>query len=266
MTRQVREQGYTVLAVGTGDCDCDCEDCEADADADLGPAFAYTIGLPHSANHPELVVSGLGEQLMRAMLHEAAQRVLEGFRFRPGTTAENLIGYWPVVADPMSEFGLAQTVLWSQDFHRGQVPALQLVWPSTSGVFPWQPGGSRQVADAQPQTWRLPQERRGAVAVDPPWPYPVPADHLVMTCRHVSDEGAPVLTVARQRGVDGSELWGFLCPNPFHDPDADLGLEHFAHLARRMPSLLEIADLRLGDLADRTNCWSPWVRGRVLAA
>jgi len=265
VVHHVRLQGYAVLAVGAGG--CECGDCDGEpSPEDEGPAFAYTIGLPHSAGHPELVVSGLDVEVMRGMLHEAARRVLAGFRFRPGTTAENLIGFWPVVADPMSAEGLAETVLWSEDFHRGEVPALQLVWPSTSGVFHWQPGGSASVAAAQPDTWRLPQERVGALAPDPDWPYPVPADHLVFTCRHVAQEGAPVLAVVRLQGPAGADLWLFDCPLFDDHADDDLCAYHFAHLARGVPSLRELADLRPGEEAVRASCWSPWVRGQALAA
>jgi hypothetical protein len=254
--------GVHIVAVGTGLCDCD--DCDGEEDADDGPAFAYTVGLPHNAGHPELVVSGLRVDLMHRMLNNAAQRALAGFSFRPGTTAENLIGFWPVVADPMSPGGLEETVIWSRWFHRAEVPALQLVWPSTSGIFPWQPGGSRAVADAQPEAWRLPQERVGALAQDPPWLFPAPAEDLTVTCRHVVEEGAPVNAVLRVV-VARQEQWHFACALEDHS-DEDWLPYHFAHLVRRSPSLRELHDLAPGQEAVRATCWSPWVRRPALAA
>jgi len=261
--QNVRRYGVHILAVGTGP--CDCEGCDSGLDEDDGPAFAYTVGLPHHSGHPELVVSGLRVELMHSMLNSAAERVLQGFRFEPGTTAESLIGFWPVVADPMSPVGLAETVICSRWFHRGTVDALQLVWPSTSGVFSWQPGGSTAVAAAQPEHWRMPQERLGCLAPDPDWPFPVAADQLVVTCRHVAEEGAPVHDVVRLAAPDG-EQWQFFCPLESHDPDQDMCAYHFAHLARGVPSLRDLADLRPGEEAVRASCWSPRLRRRAQLA
>jgi hypothetical protein len=212
-------------------------------------------------------VSGLSANVMSGMLQSAAARILSGFRFEPGTTAENLVSFWPVVADPLSIEGLQETVQWSHWFHREPVDALQLVWPSAAtGIFPWQPGASAEVAAAQPQSWRLPQPRVGAVAVDPAWSFPVPAETLALACTHVVDEGAPVHEVVRLRGPGSTEQWQFFCPHPRHDLDADLRAYHFAHLVRRAPSLTELHDLRLGEEAVRSTCWEPWTRRSSLAA
>lgn len=251
--------GVHIVAVGTGLCDHG-DDCASEPDA--GPAFAYTVGLPHHVDHPELVVSGLRVELMHRMLNNAAKRVLAGFRFEPGTTAENLIGYWPVVADPMSPEGLDETVLWSKWLHRRRVDALQLVWPSTSGIFTWQPGGSAQVAAAQPAAWRLAQERSGALAADPPWPFPVPPDHLTAACTHIVDEGAPVQSVVRFADDGAEEEWLFLCELPHHDTEA-IRAYHLGHLVRRAPSLHQLHDLTPDEEALRETCWSDWVRRRV---
>jgi hypothetical protein len=261
---RVRKKGFTVIAVGTGDCDC-CHDCEPQASD--GPSFAYTIGLPHRASHPELVVSGLSANVMSNMLHSAADRVVSGYRFQPGTTAENLVSFWPVVADPLSIVGLQETVQWSHWFHREPVDALQLVWPSAAtGIFPWQPGASVQVAAAQPESWRLPQPRVGAVAVDPAWSFPVPAETLALACTHIVDEGAPVHEVARLHRPGDTEQWQFFCPHTRHDLDAGMHAYHFAHLVRRAPSLVELRDLALGEEARRTACWMPWERRQARAA
>lgn len=257
--QDVLRHGVHVVAVGTGLCDCSDGDCSADGE---GPAFAYTVGLPHHADHPELVVSGLRPELMHCMLNNAAQRVLRGFRFEPGTTAEDLISSWPVIADPLSPQGLDETVLWSRWFHRRPVEALQLVWPSTRGIFSWQPGSSRDAAAAQPAQWRLPQDRVGALAADPPWPFPVPSDHIAAACAHIVEEGAPVSSVARLADEGRGEDWLFLCELAGHDETAIRG-SHLAHLVRSAPSLHLLADLGPDEQADRETCWSPWVRRKV---
>jgi hypothetical protein len=137
------------------------------------------------------------------------------------------------------------------------------VWPSTKGIFAWQPGGSAAVEAAQPASWRFPQTRQGALAADPPWPYPAAPDDLAVACDHVVDEGAPPNVVQRVEDT-GEEQWQFLCSSDNHDLE-QLRAYHFAHLARRMPSLLDLQDLGRGQRAVRETCWSPWVRERPAA-
>ena len=237
--------GVHVLYVGEGD--------------DPGePAFAYTVGLPHQSGHPELVMSGQRMELMHRALNEAARRVQQGFRFTPGTTAENVIGRFPVVADAMTPEGLEETVLFSHWFHRRPVGAIQLVWPDTGGVFAWQPGAQPYAADLQPAAWRSPSPRVGPLAPDPEWQFPVSAEHIALSCTCVVDEGAPVLLVVRLRDGD-REGWELTCGADHPDLD-DWRPYHFAHLVRSCPSLTAVHDLQIGEQACRATAWSPWVR------
>lgn len=242
----VLEHGVHVVYVSEGD--------------DDEPAFAYTVGLPHQVGHPELVMSGQKVELMHSALNEAARRVLSGFRFFPGTTAENVIGRFPVVADAMTSRGLSETVQCSHWFHRRQVEALQLVWPDTRGIFAWQPGAAPFAASLQPQAWRVPSTRAGGVAPDPEWVFPVPADHLAVSCTCVVDEGAPVRLVVRDFDTDDGECWQLMCGQQHQDILQAGRLSHLSHLVRNAPSVRELHDLGLDEQAERESAWAPWVR------
>lgn len=249
-----------VQLVGTGACDCGEPDCDPEAEE---PAFAYTIGLWHQAGHPELLMSGQAGELMHAALNAAARAVMRGNRLTPGTTLENVIGRYPVLVDEVSEQGLHETVLGAHHFHHRTVDALQLVWPDTLGRWGWQPGAAAFASELQPQAWRVPARREGAVAVDPEWLLPVPPDAPAVSCTCVIDEGAPVGLVARIPDPDGQdEQWQGLC-GPDHvgqDPSTWAAVWHMAHLVRQAPSVLQLADLGLGEEAVREDVWSPWVR------
>jgi hypothetical protein len=247
-----------VQLVGTGSCDCGEPDCDPEAE---GPAFAYTIGLWHQARHPELLMSGQKGELMHSALNAAARGVMRGNRLVPGMTLENVIGRWPVLVDEVSLEGLQTTVLGAHHFHHRAVQAFQLVWPDTLGRWPWQPGAAGFASDLQPQAWRIPTPRSGVVAADPEWLLPVPPDADAVSCTCVIDEGAPVRYVARVPDPEGEEWQGLCDPEHLNSHPATWAkIWHVAHLVRQAPSVLQLADLRLGEEAVREDVWSPWVR------
>jgi hypothetical protein len=247
----VRTFGWHATIVGGGPCDCGRADC---GDSD-GPPFAYTVGLGHAKDHPDLLITGQKRELMHAALSAAVQGVLKGRRLERGDLLENVIGRYPVLVEEVSDEGLDETVLSSHWFHRRRMPALQLLWPDTQGIWGWQPGAAPYAEELQPQRWRQPVERTGPVAVDPDWVMPMPADRLVNACSCIVDEGAPVRVVLRQAG----EQWLFLCGEQHPDLRAVLTLSHASHVIRSAPSVLGLRDLPLSTEAERADVWSPWV-------
>jgi hypothetical protein len=231
-----------------------------DVDSD-GPDFAYTIGMPHRAGHPELVMSGLPSDLMHYALNDVARRVLSGARFGAGACLEGVLSNVPLVVDELSEVGLERTVTWSRWFHRRPVDAVQLVWPDTSGRFAWQPGSAEVLDNLQPPDWREQHLRTGAFAVDPVWPLPVPPDTLAFVCRHVDDDGDIIRFVARERVPDRGEDWTFHCGVPDHEEE-DVVLSHIAHVLRSAPSVRAVADLGLDESASRDDDDDVWERGQ----
>lgn len=102
------------------------------------PAFAYTVGLTRFHGHPELVVSGLDEVAARDVLDDLAAQVRDGRRLVAGQSLDrDELGQECLmvqVADP-SRLALAQEVYGSA---AGWVPALQVVWATSDGRWPWQ--------------------------------------------------------------------------------------------------------------------------------
>ncbi|MGN6608901.1 MAG: DUF4262 domain-containing protein [Jatrophihabitans sp.] len=255
----VQRHGWYVIAVGT-ELGCACGDCTNGPDD--GPSFAYTVGLPHRAGHPELAISGQSASLMHGVLNEVAERIVErGLVVQPGDLLEGHLVNAPLLAEQVSRTGLEGQGIGglSRWFHRAPTPVLQLVWPSTHGVFGWQPGASPELERRQPRAWRIATTRTGATAVDPEWPLPVPPDDLAVVCTHVRRERATIGFVSRDVSDDGSECWYFDCGSGDHDDD-ELTAEHIAHTIRSAPSLRAIADLGIGQGAWRLDSTSPWQR------
>jgi hypothetical protein len=252
----VLEHGWQVVLVGSGACAC-CGDDEVAPSHDDGPAFAYTVGLGHRAGHPELVMSGLDPALMHRSLNRLAERIVDGRRLAPGDVLEGVLGAAPVAVAAASPYALEEVVTWSGWFHRRRPDALVLVWPTTSGIFAWQPGAPEVLDELQPTGWREAVPLSGALAHDPPWDFPVPPDAEALTCTHVLEKGHPLLWVARQGDPARGEDWSLHCGAAGHADD-EVVVVHLAHLVRAAPGVRAVADLPLGWEAGRSDVDSEW--------
>jgi hypothetical protein len=74
--RDIQSYGLHILKV-TGD--------------DEWPEFAYTVGLFHSFNHPEVIVLGLPGETAQAILNNLADVIRSGKRFAAGDQSDDLV-------------------------------------------------------------------------------------------------------------------------------------------------------------------------------
>lgn len=112
--------------------------------------FAYTVGLWHSFQHPELIVTGLPAGVGGRVVNACGHIIKEGGpNFRPGERREDVLdGGYPVTAMPVPFEGYqehALSVEWFYGYKLGQphpVPMMQLVWSSKTEppLFPWEAG------------------------------------------------------------------------------------------------------------------------------
>lgn len=240
----VLQHGWHVTLVSAGD-------------GPYEPVFAYTVGLGHRADHPELLMSGLDAGLMHRALNAVGRRVLAGERFVPGDLVEDVIGRVPVLVEALTERALEETVLSSAWLHRRTTPAVQLVWPDVHGVFGWQPGGSDLSVERQPEQWRVAVPRTGAIAPEPTSPFPVPAETLAFSCVHVVDQADVVRYVAREPDPKRGEDWTVTCGAEHPNGTEEMRLLHLSHLVRAAPSLRRL-DLALGECAYRPEVGQAW--------
>lgn len=259
----ILEHGWQVTLVSddVGCSDPEHHDHEGHQHRDPSPAFAYTVGLGHRCGHPELVMSGLDQRVMHRALNDVTRRVLDGRRLAPGDVLEGVLAGVPVVLEQLTDQALGETVTWSGWFHRARPEALVLVWPSTSGLFAWQPGAPDVLDELQPASWRQPLRHTGGVAVDADWPFPVPPDRLAFSCTHVVDDGQAILWAAREADEQRGEDWSAHCGAIGHDTD-DMRVVHLAHLVRSAPSLRQLSALGMDEEATRTDVDSAWETAR----
>jgi hypothetical protein len=167
-------------------------------------------------------------------------------------TLRNVLGGVPLVVERASATALKDTVTWSGWYHRREPRALVLVWPTTGGIFAWQPGAPEALNEAQLPSWREAIVHTGGVAAVPIWAFPVPEDHVCLTCRHVLEEEVPILWVARESHATRGEDWSLHRGAAGHQ-DSEVRAIHLAHLVRSAPSVTATANLPLDHEAWRDD-------------
>jgi hypothetical protein len=114
-----------------------------DPDGDL-PPFAYSIGIQQETGAPEVVVIGLKQPMAHSVVNEYNRRVREGERFEVGKYYDGFLEGFEIRIGAVS-FG--QDI----DFYGGRgFQVLQVIYPTTKGVWPWTEGAPESFLQWQP--------------------------------------------------------------------------------------------------------------------
>lgn len=103
-----------------------------------GPGWSYTIGLYHTFKHPEIVVTGMQPDFSQVILNNFGEDIKSGKKFEVGLLYNDILDdvqckMIEVKREHYHEhFGYAKWFYKSEDF-----PVLQCVYPTKSGIFPW---------------------------------------------------------------------------------------------------------------------------------
>jgi hypothetical protein len=211
-----------------------------------GPAFAYSIGLTKTLKHPEIIVVGLGLDVMHGMINTAGKMIRDGQPFKAKRSYRGLLAgdyecsFRTVHASRYDEWvGQAQVFYDGDDFE-----LLQCVWPDREGRFPWEPKVHGGFVGAQPIL----------DGPDVPWPFREERATEVFTSRQVLEDRLPILEVSHDDDGD----WQFLCGTT--DDEDDARMISLAHALALDPSIGELADLPPGKSARRKRAGARWIR------
>lgn len=211
-----------------------------------GPKFAYSIGLYHNFQHPEVIVFGLNHQVAAWAINEIARRIQTSERCEIGKEVEGLLeGYNCTFREVPQKchsdyFGYAMAFYKGSDF-----PALQLVWPDKQKRWPWEAEFNPDWLWQQPLLENWPQESS--------WLFDEPRNLGVFTTSPVLYEHYPILWVYHD-GEDGA--WQFLCGTT-NEPE-HCHLVCLKDIVEIDPSINELADLAPGWKAWREDTSKPW--------
>lgn len=114
--------------------------------------FTYSIGIEQSLGMPELIVIGLKSNVAHSAINECYRQMKEGGEIAPGARVAGLLGgdFECLIGEASSE-RVADYMHWARWLYKGHpFRAYQIIWPSTTGVFPWEPGASDWLIARQP--------------------------------------------------------------------------------------------------------------------
>lgn len=134
-------------------------------DPDEEPWWAFTIGLRHSFQAPEAVMAGLEGSDMGWWLNRVGERVRDGeLELREGQNLVGVIDGFELAVrdvDPAWHRPLFGYAMWFAQ--RPPLPMVQLIWPDSSGRFPWDALAGERCRMLQPRLWLPPLEHPESV-------------------------------------------------------------------------------------------------------
>lgn len=109
------------------------------AEDDL-PPFSYSIGIEQSLGQPELIVVGLKAEVAHAALNECYRQMKAGTRIAPGVRVADLLGgAFTCLIGAVSPTYFRDYMGWALWLYKDKgFRAQQIIFPNTSGVFPWE--------------------------------------------------------------------------------------------------------------------------------
>lgn len=117
---------------------------------DERPPSSYSVGIQRSSGVPEIIVIGLERSLAHFSVNEYNERVRSGKRFAPGQVVSGFIDGFDCQCRAVHRSHYDAYLGWDLWLYRGaDFEVLQLVYPTTSGVWPWDPE-----ADAAFRAWQ----------------------------------------------------------------------------------------------------------------
>jgi hypothetical protein len=207
-------------------------------------SHAYTIGLWHSFNLPELSMFGLEAADMQVWLNDCVRVLRERGDTGDDEPFDGVLDGFPVLLRPVDRSWHAALFGAMCNYYRtDEVPVRQVIWPDRDGRWPWDEAATTGCRENQLRGW-LPVWAHpaggwrlvGELALD--WPFDeLQPDTTVMASAEVVAGTLPIVAVTH----DDEGGWDFLDERGY--ADEAVGWVHFGQLYRDQPWLARFADL-----------------------
>jgi hypothetical protein len=116
-----------------------------------GPEFAYSTGLFHGYQHPEIIIFGLDLDTMHRIINNVGDAVKSGTHFESGNEYHSIFARCGCQFRAVSSEYYKPYLGWSIWFYESyEFPALQCFWPDRDGHYPWDFKCSPGVRELQP--------------------------------------------------------------------------------------------------------------------
>ncbi|KPJ91599.1 MAG: hypothetical protein AMJ53_11280 [Gammaproteobacteria bacterium SG8_11] len=103
------------------------------------PGFTYSIGIYASTGKPDMLIMGLKREVAHSIINEYNKRVKSGEEFVPNSSYGGFLEGFDVVFKKMDKKFYKNYLGWGLWFYKGDAfEMLQMVFPTTSGIWPWE--------------------------------------------------------------------------------------------------------------------------------
>jgi hypothetical protein len=127
-----------------------CHVIHVAGDDDL-PPFSYSVGIQKSTGKPEVVAIGLKQPLAHFVVNAYNDRARNGEAFMPGRPYSEFVEGFDVLVEKVDHAFYAEYFGWNLWLYAGpNFEVLQLVYPTTDGIWPWQACASEWFRNWQP--------------------------------------------------------------------------------------------------------------------
>jgi hypothetical protein len=116
-----------------------------------GPGFSFSIGLYKNYNHPEIILIGLKQELSHSIINNIAQEVKDGKKYQSLNFYSDLIEGFDCYFIEVDKLHYKNYMGYANWYYNGnKFPALQCIYPTTKGVYPWQNEWPESIKNLQP--------------------------------------------------------------------------------------------------------------------
>jgi Domain of unknown function (DUF4262) len=121
------------------------------------PTFSYSIGIQKTCKAPEVIVVGLNPNLGHEIVNDYRDRVRKGEVFSQGSQYSGFLKHFDVYIEPVDQAHREEYMLSDVWLYGGSAfEAVQIIYPTTSGVWPWEPSATDWFKSHQPLLGRCP--------------------------------------------------------------------------------------------------------------
>jgi len=128
------------------------------------PGWAYSVGMFRTLEHPEILIFGLPDTSMHAIINHVGERVREGAKFADGVEDGDTLDGYRCVFKAVDKFWYPWIFGYGRWFYGDdEFPALQLIWPDKQSHYPWDSEYRKDLIPLQPLLYEREIDRsRGA--------------------------------------------------------------------------------------------------------
>ena len=122
---------------------------------EVAPCFSYSVGIQETSGAPEAIVVGLSPNLGGFLINEYNRQIRDGARFVQDVLYPDFLEGFEVYIEPAQKELLVEYTLGCNRYYKNKdYSVVQIVWPSTANVWPWQKSASDWFKNNQPMLGR----------------------------------------------------------------------------------------------------------------